>query len=139
MHSGGHEKIKETSRNPDAHRPPLGSLAVRLSAGRHELWVRVALVNAFYMKSSHRVKKNRNASCGRERNPVSLVVSPPWRCLYQRLGNQGAAESFGISFLTKNGLYESVGIFVVSLVVVMNELVNENTGQLANLVFQAQE
>lgn len=33
----------------------------------------------------------------------------------------------------------SVGIFVLSLVVVLNKLANENTGQLANLLFQAQE
>jgi len=100
VHSGGHKEIKETSHNPDTHRPPLSSLAVRFSAGQHELWVRVALVNAFYMKSSLWEKKNRNASRGGERNPASLVASPPWRCLYQRLRNQEGAESFGISFLT---------------------------------------
>lgn len=75
MHSRGHKEIKETSHNPDAHRPPLSSLAVKLSAGRHELWVRVALVNAFYMKSIHWAKKNRNASRSRERNPVALIAS----------------------------------------------------------------
>jgi len=32
-----------------------------------------------------------------------------------------------------------VGTFVVSLVVMMNELVNENMGQLARLEIQAQE
>lgn len=137
MHSGGHKEIKETSHNPDEHRPPLGSLAVRLSAGRHELWVRVALVNAVYMKSSQRAKRTEmHLVAGRGIQYLSLPLLSGGDCI-KGSGIRELQTVLGYHFW--QGLYESVGIFVISLVVVMNEPVNENMGQLASLVFQAQE
>lgn len=98
MHSGGHKEIKETSRNPDTHRPPLGSLAVRRSAGRRELWVRVALVNAFYMKSSRRAKRTETQlAAGRRIQNLSLLLLPGGARVK---GNRGAAVSLGVSFFT---------------------------------------
>lgn len=75
-------------------------------------------------------------AAGRGIQCLSLSLLPGGACIKDS-GIRELQRVLGYRFW--QGLYESVGIFVVSLVVVMNELVNENMGQLTNLVFQAQE